>query len=325
MTRPRIGVTLGDPAGIGPEIVLKSFSRPERLPAARYILFASPGVLEAEGAALGIELSFGPAVFEGGEEGRLELRPLENPRPGVTRGMPSAEAGRLSFLYFETAVAAARAKELDAVVTAPISKTSWALAGLKWRGHTEYLDSLFPGAVMAFWSERLKVALLSHHIPLREALDLVREDVLIRFFLRLRDCLGKTGLRDAEFLLAGLNPHAGEGGVLGEEETREILPAAAMARRAGVNISDPIPPDVVFRRALDRPNTVVVALHHDQGLIAFKLLAFESGVNISLGLPFVRTSPDHGTAFDIAGRNEADPASLIAALRLARRLSAAAL
>ncbi len=325
MTLPRIGVTLGDPSGVGPEVVLKALCRPERLPAAEYILFASRRVLEAEQKALGLELRAGGVVFAEKREGSLTLAGLEEPRTAIPKGIPSAEAGRLSFHYFKTAVEAARMKKLEAVVTAPISKQSWALAGIGWRGHTEYLDHLFPGAVMAFWSERLKVALLSHHLPLREALALVREDVLFPYFLHLRDCLGRAGLDNVEFLLAGLNPHAGEGGVLGGEEAAEILPAVEKARRAGINISDPIPPDVVFRRALDRPKAVVIALYHDQGLIAFKLLAFETGVNVSLGLPFVRTSPDHGTAFDIAGRNSADPASLVEALRLARRLAAASL
>jgi len=325
MTLPRIGVTVGDPAGIGPEIIIKAFSRPERLPAADYILYAPRSVVKAEADALGIVPAYGTAVFAGGREGRLSLATREEPRKPFPKGASSAEAGRLAFLYFQEAVGDARKKRLEAVVTAPISKTSWSSAGIEWRGHTEYLDHLFPGTIMTFWSERLKVALFSHHLSLREALALVREDSLYNYFLRLREGFRQAGLGDAEFLLAGLNPHAGEGGVLGGEESSEILPAVRRARREGVDVSDPLPPDVVFRRALDRPKTVAVALYHDQGLIAFKLLAFETGVNVSLGMPFVRTSPDHGTAFDIAGRNAAHPASLVEALKLAVRLSAASL
>ncbi|MBN2199793.1 MAG: 4-hydroxythreonine-4-phosphate dehydrogenase PdxA [Candidatus Aminicenantes bacterium] len=325
MTLPRIGVTVGDPAGIGPEIIIKAFSRPERLPAAEYRIYAPRSVLETEEKALGIAPARGRAVFAEGREGRVSLVPGEEPRAPFSKGAPSAEGGRLSFLYFKEAVEDAGKDRLESVVTAPISKAAWSSAGVEWRGHTEYLDNLYPGAIMTFWSERLKVALFSHHLPLREALDLVREKHLYDFFIRLRKGFRSAGLADAEFLLAGLNPHAGEGGVLGGEELSEILPAVRRARREGMILSDPFPPDVVFRMALDRPKTVAVALHHDQGLIAFKLLAFETGVNATLGLPFVRTSPDHGTAFDIAGRNAADPASLVEALRLAVRLTAASL
>lgn len=320
MALARVGVTLGDPSGIGPEVVVKAFARPERLPAAEYFLFTSPSILESEQEALGLSLHKGSQIFAEGMEGRLTLSPREEPRLPVPKGAPSAESGRLSFKYFQAAVEAARAKKLDAVVTAPISKKSWSQAGFPWRGHTEYLDSLFPGAVMVFWSERLKVALFSHHLPLREALSLVTAENLSRFLIHLGGCFARAGLRDVEFEVAGLNPHAGEDGILGDEEVREIRPAVEMARRSGLAVDGPFPPDVVFRRALDRAGTVVVALHHDQGLIAFKLLAFETGVNVSLGLPFVRTSPDHGTAFDIAGLNAADPASLVEALRLAVRL-----
>lgn len=325
MALARVGVTLGDPSGIGPEVVVKAFTRPELLPAAEYVLFASPSVLESEQAALGLVLRRGSLVFAEGRAGRLTLSPREEPRLPIPKGAASAESGRLSFKYFEAAVEAARGNKLDAVVTAPISKKSWSLAGLTWRGHTEYLDSLFPGAVMVFWSERLKVALLSHHLPLREALGLVTEDNLSRFLIHLGGCFARAGLKDVEFEVAGLNPHAGEEGVLGDEEIRQIRPAVEKARRAGLAVEGPFPPDVVFRRGLDKPGTVSVALHHDQGLIAFKLLAFETGVNVSLGLPFVRTSPDHGTAFDIAGLNAADPSSLVEAVRLAVRLAAASL
>jgi 4-hydroxythreonine-4-phosphate dehydrogenase len=218
-------------------------------------------------------------------------------------------------------VGEARQGRLGAVVTAPISKESWHLAGLSWKGHTEYLDSLFPGAIMTFWSDRMRVALLSHHLPLREALGLVKADILCRFFIHLHRCLESAGETGFELAVAGLNPHAGEGGLLGTEEEKEIRPAVERARAEGLRISGPWPPDVIFRQALDRPDQVVVALYHDQGLIAFKMASFETGVNVSLGLPFIRTSPDHGTAFDIAGQGKADPESLRQALCLGRRLA----
>jgi 4-hydroxythreonine-4-phosphate dehydrogenase len=174
---------------------------------------------------------------------------------------------------------------------------------------------------MAFWSERLKVALLTHHLSLRAALKKVNRENLERFFISLHRSLKKVNPGGFEFLVAGLNPHAGEDGLLGREEVDTIAPAVKAARGRGLKISGPYPPDVVFRAALGREDVFVIALYHDQGLIPFKLAAFESGVNVSLGLPFARTSPDHGTAFDIAGKNRANPQSFIEAVRLAVALA----
>lgn len=322
MTLPRIGVSLGDPGGVGPEVILKSFSRPEALPAARYLLFGSASVLDREARELGVKPVFNDAPGADREEGSFGLKDLGPPEGPAVRGRPSAENGRASFRYFEEAVAAARRGELEAVVTGPVSKTSWNLGQIPFRGHTEYLEKLYPGAVMSFWSDRLSVALLSHHRPLSEAVRLVTRENVARLLRTLGESLERARPGAHEYLVAGLNPHAGEGGILGTEEQVEILPAVEDARRAGMRIRGPLPPDVVFREALDRPERVVVALTHDQGLIPFKLTSFETGVNVTLGLPFVRTSPDHGTAFDIAGRKAADPRSFGQAVRLAAALSA---
>jgi 4-hydroxythreonine-4-phosphate dehydrogenase len=208
------------------------------------------------------------------------------------------------------------------VTTAPVSKAAWALAGLPWRGHTDYLEKLFPGAIMSFWSARLKVVLFSHHRPLVEAVAAVRKEPLTDFLKRAHRALaGKPG-GPFSLLVAGLNPHAGEDGALGREEEAEIKPAIDAAVREGVPASGPFPPDSVFRLAKGKRGAVVAALYHDQGLIPFKLEAFATGVNATLGMPFVRTSPDHGTAFDIAGKGEADPGSMEEAIRLAAAFSA---
>jgi 4-hydroxythreonine-4-phosphate dehydrogenase len=254
------------------------------------------------------------------------IRDLPGPLGPVRKGASDPALGKASFSWFEAAVAAARKGELAAVVTAPISKHAWNLAGLPWRGHTEYLEQFYPEAVMSFWSDRMTVALLSHHLPLREALDRVKPESLARFF-RVIHCSvsGKAGGGETEILVAGLNPHAGEEGLLGTEERDIIGPAVAEARRAGIPIRGPFPPDVVFRQAFGRPEKIVAAMYHDQGLIPFKLTAFENGVNVTLGLPFIRTSPDHGTAYDIAGKSPADPGSMAEALRLAATLAAAGL
>jgi len=311
MTLPRIGVTLGDPAGIGPEIVVKALSELQTLPSAQYVIYGESRIIHSAEQALGLRL---------GWNHEIEMRDLP---PGVTypktRG-PSEAGGRASFLWFEAAVDDARRGELQALVTAPISKESWSLAGLSWRGHTEYLERDHPEAIMSFWSRSLRVALLSHHLPLREALERVKKDVILAFLRSLRQSLDKMSSGITTFLVAGLNPHAGEKGILGHEEETEIRPAVEEAVKEGMDVAGPFPPDTVFLMSRGKPDRMVVALYHDQGLIAFKMEAFSTGVNMTLGTPFVRTSPDHGTAFEIAGMNCADPSSMQEALILAANL-----
>ncbi len=322
MTVPRIGVTPGDPGGIGPEIVIKTLSRPSVLPPAAYVLFADPRIVAAEEDRLGLRLEAREWRPDVPREAGVYIVPVPAPGWAAVHGRASAENGEASFRFFEAAVDGARNSRLEAVVTAPISKAAWALAGRPWRGHTDYLAQFYPGAIMSFWSERLKVALFSHHLPLREAVDAVRKDALTGFLMMLHLALGKIPGGPFTLLVAGLNPHAGEDGSLGREEEEEIRPAIDAARREDVPVTGPFPPDIVFLRALGKKDTVVVALTHDHGLIAFKLDAFATGVNATLGLPFVRTSPDHGTAFDIAGLGVADPRSMEEALRLAAAFSA---
>lgn len=323
MTVPAVGITLGDPGGIGPEVAIKALSRLDHLPKARFVVFGPRSAWEAGQAALGKR--FEDPAWPGGDVPALPgvyFCPVGGDFGAFSPGRPSAANGKASFMALELATSIASTPGvLDALVTAPISKTSWRMAGSKWRGHTEYLDSLHPGAVMTFWSERMKVALFSHHLPLGEALGRVRRAGLLEFLRALHRGLARLPSGVKELLVAGLNPHAGEEGLLGAEEAYEIRPAVEAAASEGIPVSGPFPPDTVFLKAVDRPERMVVALFHDQGLIAFKLAAFETGVNATLGLPFVRTSPDHGTAFDIAGRGVADPRSMIEAIRLAVRLS----
>ncbi|HVP90726.1 MAG TPA: 4-hydroxythreonine-4-phosphate dehydrogenase PdxA [Terriglobales bacterium] len=324
MTVPRIGVTLGDPGGVGPEVVLKVLVRDGPPAPASYVLFGDPRILADEARALGLAPRIGPWRRGDDRHPGLSLAEVPAPPGAGRRPGPDAANGAASFRSFEAALAAVREGAVDALVTAPVSKAAWNLAGVPWRGHTEYLEHLHPGAVMSFWSDRLRVALLSHHVPLKEALGRVRKEALVAYFRALNR--GVQGLADGprEFLVPGLNPHAGEDGLLGGEEEGEIRPAVVAAREEGIDVRGPFPPDTVFRQALGRRERMVAALYHDQGLIAFKLESFEAGVNVTLGLPFVRTSPDHGTAFDIAGRGLADPRSMAEAVRLAARLTASA-
>ncbi len=324
MTVPRIGLTLGDPGGVGAEVALKALARGGLPPDAEIVLFGDGRLAAEEARSLSLPFDFEPWPGHGPARPGIFLRDVAAPGADRTRHRPDAANGEASFRFFEAAVAAVREGSLDAVVTAPVSKAGWGLAGLAWRGHTEFLESRFPGAIMSFWSPRLRVALLSHHLPLAAALGRVRRDTLLAFFRALQRSLARLEGGPREILVPGLNPHAGEGGFLGREEEAEIGPAVQAARAEGIEASGPYPPDTVFLRALDRPGTIVAALYHDQGLIPFKLEGFEMGVNATLGLPFVRTSPDHGTAFDIAGTGAADPRSMGEAVRLAARFSASA-
>jgi 4-hydroxythreonine-4-phosphate dehydrogenase len=321
MILPQIGITFGDPGGIGPEVTLKMLSSLHSLPPAHYVLFGSRRLAERERDNLGLTVSFASAEEDKTRSSRsLSVRDIKLPRRIHEKGRPGASNGQASFRYFEEAVKGAREGYLQAIVTAPVSKQSWELAGVGWAGHTDYLNHLYPEAIMFFWSENMKVALYSHHISLQRAIEKVRKKPLSDFFIRLYDNLKKFEFPHLEFLVSGLNPHAGEQGLLGSEEKDEIIPAIQDAQKRGLPISGPYPPDIVFRSSLNNPGKIVIALYHDQGLIPFKLQAFKQGVNLTLGLPFVRTSPDHGTAFDISGKGLADPQSMIEAVRLAHRL-----
>lgn len=321
MTLPKIGITLGDPGGIGPEIILKALASKKSIPKAHYILFGCPHLIEEEKKSLGIRLNLLP--LDSGDQTdsfSIALHEVKNPSKSIKKGFPSKENGEASFLFFKEAIQAAQKKQIHSLVTAPISKKSWSLAGIQWHGHTHYLSYIYPQAIMTFWSEQLKVALFSSHLPLKLALDKIKKEELLKFFLHLHQCIERIKPGKFHFLVAGLNPHAGEDGLLGSEETLEIIPAIEEAQKKRINISGPYPPDIIFRKALNQLDKIVIALYHDQGLIPFKLEAFKRGVNLTLGLPFIRTSPDHGTAFDIAGQGKADPESMIESIKLAHLL-----
>lgn len=286
--RPRIAITMGDPSGIGPEIARKTAADARVREACEPVLYGPP---DAE---------------------------------AFRTGVVSAEAGRAAHQSICRAVEDARAGVVQAVATAPISKLAFARAGLPWKGHTDLLAHLTGSrrVAMMFWSEPLKVVLATVHLPLADvALALTRE--VLDDIIHLAACeLPRFGLPRPRLALAGLNPHAGEEGVLGREEQRILRPAVAAARARGIDLAGPFPADTVFVRATRGEFDAVIACYHDQGLIPVKLLAFGQAVNVTLGLPIVRTSVDHGTAFDIAGQGKADPSSMIAATLLAARLAA---
>jgi 4-hydroxythreonine-4-phosphate dehydrogenase len=285
--KPRVAITVGDPSGIGPEVAAKAAADPRVI-----------GVCE-------------PVVY-GPPNGST-----------FTPGVLSGEAGRAAYDIIVRAVSDAMAGVVQAVATAPVNKEAFRLAGLTWAGHTDLLAHL-TGAkrvAMMFYSDRLVVVLATVHIPLAEvpsALTQERVQATIALTAESVPLFMKVPPRIA---VAGLNPHAGEHGLFGSEEDRVIAPAIAACRARGIDVSGPFPADTVFVRATRGEFDVVVACYHDQGLIPVKLIAFGQAVNVTLGLPIIRTSVDHGTAFDIAGKGIADPESMIAAVLLAARLA----
>jgi 4-hydroxythreonine-4-phosphate dehydrogenase len=289
--KPRIAITVGDPAGIGPEIAGKAVDDPRVRAACEPVLYGPP------------------------------------PGSRFTPGELSAEAGRAAYDAICAAVRDAQSGIAQAIATAPVNKLAFARAGLPWKGHTDLLAHLTGSSCVAmmFWSEPLKVVLATVHIPLASVPGaLTRELVGGTIDLAARE-LPRFGVPRPRLAVAGLNPHAGEGGLLGEEERDVLRPSVEAAQARGVVVEGPFPSDTLFTRATRGEFDAVIACYHDQGLIPIKLLAFGRAVNVTLGLPIIRTSVDHGTAFDIAGRGIADPASLIEATLLAARLASGTL
>ena len=288
--KPRIGITVGDPAGIGPEIARKAAAHPEVVSICEPVLY-------------------GPVTTH-----ELEAFPP---------GQLSAAAGTAAYKAIVRAVEDAIAGRIAAIATAPINKEAFAAAEIPWRGHTELLGHLTgaPRVAMMFYSDALRVVLATVHIPLAEVpriLDRARLEEVVTLTAKEAP---RFGFRSPRLAVCGLNPHAGEHGVIGSEEDRVLRPAIEACRRRGIAVEGPFPADTIFLRAIKGEFDVVVACYHDQGLIPVKMAAFGRAVNVTLGLPIIRTSVDHGTAFDIAGKGIADPSSLIEAIRVAVQLA----
>lgn len=328
---PRVGVTMGDPAGIGPEIVVRAVGRPDVLAVCRPILIGDVGCLQtwvdrqAVGRGMRVlekvsDISSAPA----GEVGPLILAtpPVEG-GPVISPGTDQPAAGLAAAAAIRLAVEGCLAGALEAMATAPISKASFSLAGINFPGHTEFLAHLTAcdDFAMAFISPRLRVALLTTHLPLAAVPGAVRRLPLEKLIRLVDRELKSYGIARPRLALAGINPHAGEGGLFGDEETREMAPAVDTCRAAGIDIRGPYPADTIFLRAVQGEFDLVISCYHDQGLIPVKCFSFGEAVNVTFGLPIIRTSVDHGTAFDIAGKGIADESSLVAAIRLAADLA----
>lgn len=338
---------MGDPGGIGPEVIVKSLRDPGVRGRARYVIFGSGSAMHRAADACGVE-PFWWRVASGSDllstteaHGVVVIDDEDGAAPETFDARPTKLGGELSFRWVERAIAACKDNggggsgsalatgaggvRADAIVTGPISKEAWALAGRRrFPGHTELLADRFNAkrVAMMFEGPAVRVVLATVHMPLmdvRNALTIGR--VFDAIDLGAEGCR-RMGIASPRIAVCGLNPHAGEGGLLGDEETRLIEPAIEHAVRAGIDARGPFPADTIFRDAVNGRYDLVVAMYHDQGLIPVKLLARDTSVNVTVGLPIVRTSPDHGTAFDIAGRGMAEEGSMRHAIDLAARMLA---
>jgi 4-hydroxythreonine-4-phosphate dehydrogenase len=349
MPEAPLAITMGDPAGIGPEVVLRALQPAHGSWARRAVVLGCPRVMQRQLQQLEQATGFEPMhmrVLHGIDEmdalpaALLQLRQGEfaliavpdMPEDAHTLpwGRVDARAGQAAAACIRAAVQGAMQGHFSGLVTAPVHKEALALAGVPYAGHTDYLQALAtrpgqspPLVRMMLSNQELSVVLVTVHCPVRQALAQITTDAVFHTLRLAHQSLHpRAGFGPLRMAVAGLNPHAGEGGLLGDEEIRILQPAISQAQAAGMWVQGPFPPDTVFMRARHTPNhpgafDVVISMLHDHGLIAVKYLGLEHGVNTTLGLPFVRTSPDHGTAFDIAGLNQADPRSFLAALQAA--------
>jgi 4-hydroxythreonine-4-phosphate dehydrogenase len=306
----RIAVTMGDPAGIGPEVVVKALAHPAIAGLADWLVVGDAIAARKAEAATGVSLA-------------APLRDERQLPADFAFGRLSAECGRAGLHYVKTATEMCLRGEVDAMVTAPLNKEAVALGGIPFSGHTEYIAELCGASDsrMLLVSDRLKVVHVTTHIALRQACQLDTARILRTIQLG-AEAMRLMGYHQPRIAVCGLNPHAGEHGLFGTEDQQFILPAIEQARSQGLNVAGPEPGDTVFLRAVQGRFDLVVAMYHDQGHIPMKLLDFDRGVNVSIGLPIIRTSVDHGTAFDIAGTGQAREESMVCALKLAAQMAA---
>jgi 4-hydroxythreonine-4-phosphate dehydrogenase len=306
--KPRIVVSMGDPAGVGAEVTVKALADPVIAALGSWRIVGNERVLAAAQRITSLKLP-----------GEVEI---VNPYPAladaITQGELNADCGRAAVSYIQHATELCLSGDADAMVTAPVNKEAVAMGGRPFTGHTEYIAELcgVRDTRMLLASERLRVVHVSTHVSLRRACDL-EHDRIVRTIELGHEAVASMGMDHPRIAVCGLNPHAGEHGLFGDEDSEWITPAVTAAREKGIDCSGPLPADTVFLKAVRGHFDLVVAMYHDQGHIPMKLLDFEHTVNVSLGLPIIRTSVDHGTAFDIAGKNQADPTNMKAAMKLA--------
>ena len=336
--RPLIGISVGDPAGIGPEITAKALALPEIYKLCKPLVVAGAEMMKEAVRFSGLDLKIHTisspkeGIFQSGTLDVLDMKNIDV--KSIRHKVISAEYGRASFEFVKKVIELAMAKEIDATVTGPINKEAINRAGFHYSGHTEIYANLThtKDYAMLLVHNQFRVIHVSTHISLREACDRVKKERVYKVILMGYDIVRRLGVEDPKIAVAGLNPHAGESGMFGREEIEEIEPAIKQAQKEGLNVEGPIPPDTVFSKMQGGQYDLVVVMYHDQGHIPTKLIGFQyddktktwgsmSGVNITCGLPIIRVSVDHGTAFGKAGEGRANPESMIQAIKIAAQLA----
>ena len=320
----KLVVTMGDPGGIGPEVVVRALHSAEVRDICMPVVIGDSSVIKEMVTLLNLPLKV--RTIEDLKEakhskGTIDI--LDVPATcSFTKNKPTAEGGKACFSYIKKAIELTMNKHIEGIVTAPISKEALKMAGCRWPGHTEMLADLTgtKDYAMMLVGGPLRVILVTIHTALKNVPDLITKQKILKTIRLAKKASGMLGMKKPRIAVAGLNPHAGEAGMFGDDEIKRIIPAIKMAAQEGILVSGPYPPDTVFHKAYKGEVDIIVCMYHDQGLIPLKMIAFDKGVNVTVGLPFVRTSPDHGTAYDIAWKGIADPSSMIEAIKLAVRL-----
>jgi 4-hydroxythreonine-4-phosphate dehydrogenase len=322
----KVLITMGDPGGVGPEIIAKAFGTPGIRKTCVPIVIGDTLIM-----AKALRLLRNPRKLreitspdEAEKSGRLiHIINVNTMIPqAIPQKKPTAAGGDACVSYIRKAIELAMHKQVDGMVTAPISKEALKMAGFAWPGHTEILAELTRtrSYAMMLIGGPLRVILVTIHTALKNVPEMITAKKILGVIRLAKKACDMLNIRNPKIAVAGLNPHAGEAGIFGEEEITQIVPAIRQANREGIPVSGPYPPDTIFHKAYQGEIDIVVCMYHDQGLIPLKMIAFDKGVNVTIGLPFVRTSPDHGTAYDIAWKGMANPSSMIEAIKLAVRL-----
>ena len=329
--KPILAITMGDAAGIGGEIIDKALSRKEVYDLSRPLVVGDTRVLKNALQVAHVQLQFNPvekvadAIFRHGVIDVLDLKSIDT--DNLVMGKPQAMAGKASVEYVEKAVRLALRGEVHAIVTAPLSKEAMNMAGYRYAGHTELIAHLTrtDNYAMMLAARGLRVIHVTTHVSMREACSQIKKDRVLRTILLANGALRGLGIEGGKIAVAGFNPHAGEAGLFGTEEIEEITPAVKEAVKSGMNVAGPFPPDTVFLRTQKGEFDIAVAMYHDQGHIPLKMVGFERGVNVTIGLPVIRTSVDHGTAYRRAALKlgTGDPTSLLEAIKLAAQMARA--
>ena len=327
MKKPILGITMGDAAGVGPEIIVKALADPAIYNLARPVVFGDKKIMERAVQVVGSPIicqAVAKPTDGGNDFGTIDVIDLNNLPADLPFAHLDARAGKAAYEYIAEAVKYALKGEVHAIVTAPLNKEALHMGGCPYPGHTEILGALTgqKDYSMMLVSEALKVIHVSTHVSMRQACDLVKKERVETVINLANDTMKLMGIEKPRIAVAGLNAHCGEHGLFGDEDDREILPAVEAAKERGIEIEGPIAPDTVFHRTVNKKEfDIVVVMYHDQGHIPIKLLGFEVGVNVTVGLPCIRTSVDHGTAFPVAGTGRADSRSMTESLLLGAQMA----